>query len=135
MSTQDIFLDLEDAYPGLVVMEDGKMYLSDRTIYSDPLKFDEVRNYMTFRLYGNGFEIFMAANQPDQKSYGHLFMDYDFKLPLNTCLWLFSYDINISYKPEDESQLTPDASGAQSTFLKYDREGMLRMAAIDNIIK
>lgn len=131
MSKEEMFSFMDRFYPGLVKFQDDDMYLSDPFISADPLQFDNIRNHMTYKIYGKGFEFLLPEGA---EGYGYLYMDYDFELPLQTSAWLFSYNINISYLA-DQSTTRADASGAFPTFISYNRKDIMRQATIENIIK
>lgn len=121
MSTylSDVYGLVQKMYPSLLSLINGELFLNDSSICMDALDCKVRANDIL--LTGLDFSIQLCSI--DGFVLGFLRMDFDFELSDATCLWLYSYGIEIKYN-----------CPMSLTEVKYDRKLIERRNTIKNII-
>lgn len=124
----DFFRLSNSLYHDIFRFQDGHFYMIDESIDTGALKYDVAVDYLSVKIFGNRFEMILPFT-PDK--HGHMYMDYDFELSLQTCLVFYNHNIHIAYL--DKIKFIGVSEGYQ-TYTFYNREVIMRRATIENII-
>lgn len=123
---EKIFLFLKERYSDIIYSLDGKLYLKDRNITTDPFTCSiwegNDPNEYNIHIFANKFTMQLYNSNNGHK--GSFHMKYDFNLSVESCLGLYRYNIDIMYGGMD----------LKSIPAVYDRVSIERQRAIENII-
>lgn len=125
IETRRVFDTIEGFYPGLVVLRDKMLYLSDSSISEENLEYVIITD--SIRLIGDEFSMSLYGKDKHGNT-GTLRMEYDFELSEQSCMDLFKYNLMIYYKEADASKAN------QFGYVIYDRVSIERNYTIKNII-
>lgn len=122
------FKIIEEYFPGLLQVDNGHVFFTDRSISAVPLELGSLRRVsgkpLTISIMGTKCIMYLVFRKGHDIAKSAFSMHYDFGLSIESCMGLYRYDIVISYQNPDDKLLR--------TY--YDRQSIERQATINNII-
>lgn len=121
----DILSGGKNFYPGLFGYNKGELCLSDKNISSGLLVIDSVLDNKRVVIKGDDFRMVLPVVG---NGVGYLYMDYDFGIPIDSCMGLYDHNIEIYYMDKNQDPHTVPE------YIQYDRKEITRKYTIKNII-